>query len=121
MTNPAIPDRYGPADLYPEFNFANEINPQPLQWLWPDRIPLAKLTLLIGDPGVGKPLLATDLAARVSTGAPWPDSPSLETRQALRTPSPIRNPQSAIRNSPTPTVDEAWLWSLQRPDNEGAT
>jgi KaiC/GvpD/RAD55 family RecA-like ATPase len=46
---------------------------QPLQWLWPGRIPRGALTLLCGDPGRGKSLLSLDIAARVTTGEPWPD------------------------------------------------
>ncbi len=45
-----------------------------LAWLWPGRIPLGKLTLLAGDPGLGKSLVTLDIAARVSRGAPWPDN-----------------------------------------------
>jgi hypothetical protein len=41
-------------------------------WLWPGRIALGRVTLLVGDPGVGKSLVALDIAARVSTGRPWP-------------------------------------------------
>ncbi|MCH7871502.1 MAG: AAA family ATPase, partial [Planctomycetes bacterium] len=47
--------------------FAADVLPQPLQWLWPGRIPLGRLTLLIGDPGVGKSMLVADIAARAST------------------------------------------------------
>jgi hypothetical protein len=68
-----MPDPHEP-NLSPALRFANEIQPEPLLWLWPGRIPLGNLTLLIGDPGVGKSLLAADLAARVSTGRPWPDA-----------------------------------------------
>ena len=32
-----------------------------------------------GDPGEGKSLLTVDIAARVSTGAGWPDDPSRQT------------------------------------------
>jgi len=46
---------------------------EPLHWLWPGRIPIGSITLLAGDPGVGKSLFALDLAARVTTGAAWPD------------------------------------------------
>jgi hypothetical protein len=46
-----------------------------LEWLWPGRIPLGKLTLLAGDPGLGKSFVTLDMAARVSTGASWPDTP----------------------------------------------
>lgn len=51
----------------------SEITPQPLQWLWLNRIPFGKLTMFAGDPGVGKSLIIIDLAARVSTGAALPD------------------------------------------------
>src|SRR6476661_2421328 len=51
----------------------SELAPQKVRWLWPDRIPLGRITLLVSDPGLGKSLLALDIAARVSTGAPWPD------------------------------------------------
>jgi len=49
-----------------------------LEWLWPGRIPLGKLTLLAGDPGLGKSFVTLDMAARVSTGAAWPDTPILK-------------------------------------------
>lgn len=39
-----------------------------VRWLWPDRIPLGMLTLLLGDPGVGKSLLTCHLAGIVSRG-----------------------------------------------------
>lgn len=54
----------------------NDVEPEPVEWLWPGRIALGKLTLIAGDPGLGKSFLTLDLAARVSTGTPWPDSPS---------------------------------------------
>ncbi len=53
-----------------------DLSPEPLEWLWPDRIPLSKVSLFIGEPAVGKSLLALDIAARVSAGVPWPDRPS---------------------------------------------
>ncbi|MEX2315952.1 MAG: AAA family ATPase [Pirellulales bacterium] len=56
----------------------DSVAPSPIRWLWPGRIPLGHLTLLAGDPGVGKSLLALDLAARVSRGNPWPDEAMAE-------------------------------------------
>jgi hypothetical protein len=44
-----------------------------VRWLWPGRIVTENLTLLVGDPDVGKSLVALDLAARVSQGGAWPD------------------------------------------------
>lgn len=51
----------------------SDVQPEPVRWLWPGRIPLGKLTILDGDPGLGKSLLTIDLAARISTGDPMPD------------------------------------------------
>ena len=42
-------------------------------WLWESRIPLGKLIILEGDPGLGKSALLTDAAARISVGRAWPD------------------------------------------------
>ena len=48
---------------------------QPQDWLWPNRIPFAKLTLIAGYPSSGKTSIALDIAARVSRGAAAPDQP----------------------------------------------
>ncbi len=63
-----IPDAPGPAIIR-----LDTVAPEEIEWLWPGRIPRGKLTLLIGDPGLGKSFLLLDVAARISTGAPWPD------------------------------------------------
>jgi DNA repair protein RadA/Sms len=46
----------------------SEISPEEVRWLWFPRIPLDKLTLLEGDPGLGKSHLALQLATAVSLG-----------------------------------------------------
>ena len=51
----------------------SDVQEQEVEWLWPNRIPLGKLTLLAGDPGLGKSFVTVDMAARVSTGTGWPD------------------------------------------------
>lgn len=50
-----------------------DVEPRPVSWLWPGRVPLGKLTIVEGDPGLGKSLVVADLAARVTTGACMPD------------------------------------------------
>ncbi len=45
---------------------------RPIEWLWPERIPLGTVTVLEGPSEFGKSLIAADLAARVSRGDPWP-------------------------------------------------
>lgn len=49
------------------------IAPQPIKWLWSGRLPLGKISLLIGDPGLGKSLVTISIAAAASVGACWPD------------------------------------------------
>jgi len=50
-----------------------EVEPQEVQWLWPGRIPLGRISLLVGMPGCGKSLLTLDMAARITRGWNWPD------------------------------------------------
>lgn len=61
-------DRRGPRII----NLA-DVKPEPVFWLWPRRIPLGKLSILDGDPGLGKSSIALDLAARLSRGGSMPD------------------------------------------------
>lgn len=44
-----------------------------VEWLWRGYVPRGTLTIIEGDPGLGKSALTCDLAARVSTGASMPD------------------------------------------------
>lgn len=52
----------------------DSIEPKPVEWLWYNRIPLGKLTLIVGDPGIGKSFLTIFVAAHVTTGKGWPDT-----------------------------------------------
>lgn len=61
----------------------SDIVPKALRWLWPGRIPLGKLTLLIGDPGLGKSLLTADIASRITRGAFFPDTATCESGSVI--------------------------------------
>lgn len=50
-----------------------DIQPERINWLWPGYLARGKLHVIDGDPGLGKSTLTIDLAARLSTGARWPD------------------------------------------------
>jgi hypothetical protein len=50
-----------------------DVEPRPVTWLWPNRIPLGRITLLVGRAGEGKSFATLDIAARVTTASPWPD------------------------------------------------
>ena len=47
---------------------AGDVKPQSINWLWPDRIALGKLTMIAGDPGLGKSLLIQMPNARDNLG-----------------------------------------------------
>lgn len=52
---------------------ASEVQARAIQWLWADWIPFGMLTLLDGDPGLGKSTLTLDLVARVTRGDVMPN------------------------------------------------
>lgn len=54
----------------------SDVQRETVTWLWKDRIPIGKLTMLEGNPGLGKSWLTLAIATAVSTGAALPgDSP----------------------------------------------
>ena len=53
------------------------VEPVRVEWLWPGYVPRGKVTLIDGDPGLGKSTLSMDLAARVSIGGHTPTGISL--------------------------------------------
>ncbi len=49
-----------------------DIDREEIAWLWPGRFPLGKVSMLVGDPGLGKSLVTLHLTAIVSRGGRWP-------------------------------------------------
>jgi AAA domain len=60
-------------EIGPQVVSLGDVEPEHVEWLWADYLPLGKLVVLDGDPGVGKSTVSLDIAARVSTGSPMPD------------------------------------------------
>ncbi|MCY2954812.1 MAG: AAA family ATPase [Planctomycetota bacterium] len=52
---------------------AADVIEKTIDWTWPPRIPSGAITLFTGRPKEGKSLTANDIAARISTGTPFPD------------------------------------------------
>lgn len=89
-----------------------------VSWLWPGRLPIGKVTLLVGDPGTGKSLVALDIAARVSSGAAWPDEPETDEWPGLDKPYMwssvlILSAEDGLRDTIRPRLDAAGA----NPDN----
>lgn len=55
-----------------------DIPPERVKWLWESKIPLGRMTLLVGKPGEGKSILTLDLAATVTSGRDHPDGTPCE-------------------------------------------
>ncbi len=55
----------------------------PVAWLWNGRLPLGKLAVVAGDPGLGKSYLTLLMAAIVSRGDEWPDGERATTGNVI--------------------------------------
>lgn len=50
-----------------QFDRLSDIEPEPIAWIWSGRIARRKLTLLAGDPGMGKSQIGIDIGARITS------------------------------------------------------
>ncbi len=55
-------------------NSFEEIEMIPIAWLWDKRIALGKISMIAGEPGLGKSQISAYLASQVSNGSRWPDT-----------------------------------------------
>jgi len=80
----------------------SEVESQQVDWLWHRRIPLGKITILDGDPGMGKSLLSIFIAACVSTGQPMPDGAPAKQGKVI-----LIAPEDAAEDTIKPRVEAA--------------
>jgi hypothetical protein len=52
---------------------ASTVKPEQVRWWWPGWLPVGKVAVLDGDPGLGKSGITLDIAARITTGRAMPD------------------------------------------------
>lgn len=50
----------------------SEFTFKPVNWLWRDKIPAGKVSMIVGNPGLGKSQVCASLAAVITTGGLWP-------------------------------------------------
>lgn len=53
----------------------SSVSMRAIEWLWEGWIPIGYLTIFAGESGAGKSTVVADIAARASTGDPWPGEP----------------------------------------------
>ena len=108
-----------PRDPAPRLCPVSEISPRPVEWLWPAHLPLGKLAVLEGDPGLSKSFLALDLCARLSTGRPWPDGAPAQAPAACI----FLNGEDGVEDTISPRLaglgaDPAHVFVLDRQDTD---
>lgn len=59
-------------ELLPGLKRVADVEREDVKFVWYPYIPAGKLTLIEGDPGLGKSWIGCDIAARLSTGTPFP-------------------------------------------------
>ena len=73
-------DNSGTKKKIPVFRCMKDVESKKIEWLWKYRFPKGKLSILAGDPGLGKSQLSLWMAATISNGSNWPmeDKPADE-------------------------------------------
>jgi hypothetical protein len=82
-----LPSRVNPTELAREQSLRivcmADVEAEDVTWLWTPYIPIGKLTILEGDPGIGKSWLTCAIASAVSTGHGLPNTAATEPRNVL--------------------------------------
>jgi AAA domain len=79
-----------------------DVDREQVGWLWLGRIPAGKVTVLDGDPGTGKSTLTLTIAAKVSTGSPFPDGARPERGDVI-----LLNAEDDIADTIRPRLEAA--------------
>ena len=78
-----------------------DVAPERVMWAWPGYVPLGKIAVLDGDPGLGRSTVTADLTARITTGRAMPEPPDGRDRPA-QDPHPGPRPPAGPRPSARP-------------------
>lgn len=102
-----VPEEFRPRPgeerlLLPKGTLLSEVEKEDVIWLWESRIPRGKITILDGDPGLGKSAVTTDLAARVSVGRPFPDGTNCPEGGVV-----LMNAEDGLADTIRPRLDAA--------------
>jgi hypothetical protein len=79
-----------------------QVSPERLHWLSPGRLAAGKITILDGDPGLGKSTLLCEFAARISRGDPLPGGEAAPPRLVV-----LMSAEDDLHDTILPRVDAA--------------
>jgi hypothetical protein len=80
----------------------SQVAPESLRWLSPGRLAAGKITILDGDPGLGKSTLLCEFAARISRGDPLPGGEAAPPRLVV-----IMSAEDDLYDTIRPRIDAA--------------
>lgn len=60
-------------NIYIKYRNAATITVRPIEWLWLDRFARGKISMISGNPGLGKSQIIVSMAAIITCGTFWPD------------------------------------------------
>lgn len=78
-----------------------------VRWLWKPYLPLGKLTILEGNPSVGKTWLALQIAAIVSYGNPFPETDSIPRVRGAPADVLYLSAEDGLADTLRPRLDDA--------------
>jgi putative DNA primase/helicase len=80
----------------------DQVDAEPVQWLSPGRLAAGKITILDGDPGLGKSTLLCEFAARITRGQALPGGEPGAPRDVV-----ILSAEDDLRDTIRPRIDAA--------------
>jgi hypothetical protein len=75
----------------------SDVETVPVKWMWWGRLAIGKITMLDGDPGVGKSTFYAYVAAAATLRRPWPEGDLCETPGAVVVVTAEDDPADTIR------------------------
>jgi hypothetical protein len=119
-----VPRQHSPnpdGEGFPGLTRLDSVTARKTRWLWKGRIPAGMLTVLDGDPGVGKSSLAINLGARVTTGQTWPDGTRCQAGGVL-----LMTAEEALAETVVPRLmlaggNRKKIWVLEKISSEDGT
>ena len=101
------PEKKSSGEAKPLIVRLGEVEPEKVAWLWEPYIPLGKLTILEGDPGIGKTWLSLKIAAIISRGDTFPGAEGIPRMQREPANVVYLSAEDGLADTLRPRLDKA--------------